>query len=61
MEKQRSIIYGRRRDILGEDVQNLILEMSDGVVDQLMDQFCQDKYADQWDVQGFNRSFESTF
>ena len=39
MEKQRSIIYGRRRDILGDDVQNLILEMSDGVVDQLMDQF----------------------
>ena len=61
MEKQRSIIYGRRRDILGDDVQNLILEMSDGVVDQLMDQFCQDKYADQWDVQGFNRSFESTY
>ena len=47
MEKQRSIIYGRRRDILGDDVQNLILEMSDGVVDQLMDQFCKDKYADQ--------------
>ena len=61
MEKQRSIIYGRRRDILGDDVQNLILEMSDGVVDQLMDQFCHDKYADQWDVQGFSRSFESTF
>jgi len=61
MEKQRSIIYGRRRDILGDDVQNLILEMSDGVVDQLMDQFCNDKYADQWDVQGFSRSFESTF
>jgi preprotein translocase subunit SecA len=61
MEKQRSIIYGRRRDILGDDVQNLVLEMSDGVVDQLMSQFCQDKYADQWDVQGFSRSFESTF
>ncbi len=61
MEKQRSIIYGRRRDILGDDVQNLVLEMSDGVVDQLMGQFCQDKYADQWDVQGFSRSFENTF
>ncbi|MBG56515.1 MAG: preprotein translocase subunit SecA [Deltaproteobacteria bacterium] len=61
MEKQRSIIYGRRRDILGNDVQNLVLEMCDGVVDQLMDQFCQNKYADQWDVQGFSRSFESTF
>ncbi len=61
MEKQRSIIYGRRRDILGNDLQNLVLEMCDGVVDQLMDQFCQNKYADQWDVQGFSRSFESTF
>ncbi len=61
MEKQRSIIYGRRRDILGNDVQNLILEMSDGVVDQLMDQFCHNKYADQWDFLGFSRSFESTF
>ena len=40
MEKQRSIIYGRRREILGEEVQNLILEMCDGVVDQLMEQHC---------------------
>ncbi len=61
MEKQRSIIYGRRREILGEGVQNLILEMCDGVVDRIMNQHCADKYADQWDVKGFNRSFESVF
>ncbi|MAW05080.1 MAG: preprotein translocase subunit SecA [Deltaproteobacteria bacterium] len=61
MEKQRSIIYGRRREILGEGVQNLILEMCDGVVDRIMNQHCADKYADQWDVKGFNRAFESIF
>ena len=61
MEKQRSIIYGRRREILGEGVQNLILEMCDGVVDRIMNQHCADKYADQWDVKGFNRAFESVF
>ena len=61
MEKQRSIIYGRRREILGEGVQNLILEMCDGVVDRIMNQHCADKYADQWDIKGFNRSFESVF
>ncbi len=61
MEKQRSIIYSRRRDILGDEVHDLILEMCDGVIDQMMDQHCQDKYADQWDVQGFNRAFESVF
>jgi len=61
MEKQRSIIYGRRREILGEGVQTLILEMCDGIVDRTMDQHCADKYADQWDVQGFNRAFEGIF
>ena len=61
MEKQRSIIYGRRREILGEGVQNLILEMCDGVVDRIMNQHCADKYADQWDVKGFNKAFESVF
>ena len=61
MEKQRSIIYGRRREILGDGVQNLILEMCDGIVDRMMDQHCADKYEDQWDVQGFNRAFEGVF
>ena len=61
MEKQRSIIYQRRREILGDDVRNLLLEMSEDVVDQLMDQYCQEKYTDQWDLQGFNRAFEAVF
>ena len=26
-----------------------------------MNQHCADKYADQWDVKGFNRAFESVF
>jgi preprotein translocase subunit SecA len=61
MEKQRSIIYGRRRDILGGEVQSLILEMCDDVVDQFFEQFCNDRHVDQWDVQGFNRAFKEFF
>ncbi|MEE3122188.1 MAG: preprotein translocase subunit SecA, partial [SAR324 cluster bacterium] len=61
MEKQRSIIYQRRREILGDDVKNLILEMSEDVVDQLLNQHCNEKYMDQWDLQGFNRAFENIF
>ena len=61
MEKQRSIIYGRRREILGDGVKDLILEMCYGIVDKLMIQHCEDKYLDQWDIQGFNRSFEGVF
>ncbi|HIL88837.1 MAG TPA: preprotein translocase subunit SecA, partial [Deltaproteobacteria bacterium] len=61
MEKQRSIIYTRRRDILGDGVQHLMLELCEDVIEQLFGQHCQEKYADQWDVQGFNRAFEQVF
>ncbi len=61
MEKQRSIIYNRRREILGGELEGLMLEMCDEVIDQLFDQFCEDKHIDQWDVQGFNRAFGEIF
>ena len=61
MEKQRSIIYGRRKEILGDGVKDLILEMSDGVFERMFEKHCEDKFADQWDVQGFNRAFEAVF
>ncbi|MDP7630387.1 MAG: preprotein translocase subunit SecA, partial [SAR324 cluster bacterium] len=54
MEKQRSIIYTRRRDILGGEVQHLMLELCEDVIEQFFNQHCHEKYADQWDVQGFN-------
>ena len=61
MEKQRSIIYGRRREILGDGVRNLILEMCYNIVDRLIEKHCSNKFVDQWDAQGFNRSFEGVF
>ena len=61
MEKQRSIIYNRRREILGGELEGLMLEMCDEVVDQLFDQFCEERHIDQWDVQGFNRAFTEVF
>ena len=61
MEKQRSIIYTRRRDILGGEVQHLMLELCEDVIEQFFNQHCHEKYADQWDVQGFNRAFEQVF
>lgn len=61
MEKQRSIIYSRRREILGDGVHELMLEMSAEVVDELFEQFCSAKYVDQWDVSGFNQAFTGVF
>ena len=61
MEKQRSIIYSRRREILGDSVQELMLEMSGDVVDELFDQHCSEKYVDQWDSSGFNQAFTNIF
>jgi preprotein translocase subunit SecA len=61
MEKQRSIIYSRRKEILGDSVQELMLEMSGDVVDELFDQHCSEKYVDQWDASGFNQAFSNIF
>ena len=61
MEKQRTIIYSRRREILGDSVQELMLEMSGDVVDELFDQHCSEKYVDQWDASGFNQAFTNIF
>jgi len=61
MEKQRSIIYSRRKEILGDSVQELMLEMSGDVVDELFDQHCSEKYVDQWDSSGFNQAFTNIF
>ena len=61
MEKQRSIIYGRRREILGDGVNNLILEMCFSIFDKFFKEHCSEKFVDQWDLQGFKRSFEGVF
>jgi preprotein translocase subunit SecA len=61
MEKQRSIIYTRRREILGDQVQELMLEMSAEVLEELFDTYCNAKYIDQWEVTGFNQAFTNIF
>ncbi|MGK5093124.1 preprotein translocase subunit SecA [Deltaproteobacteria bacterium TL4] len=61
MNRQRGIIYKRRRDILSGEIQNLLFEMSADVVEELMDEYCDHKFADQWDVQGFNKHFFQIF
>jgi preprotein translocase subunit SecA len=54
MNKQRQEIYSYRRDILsGESHKERVLGMAEDVVDDLMYSFCpEDKYHDDWDMDG---------
>ncbi len=61
MNRQRTVIYERRRSILNEATQDLLLDMMEEVSENLMDEYCGDKYVDQWDIQGFNHHYLNIF
>lgn len=61
MERQRSIIYDKRRAILGEDIHNGFLDMCAEVIERLMDEFCNEKYQDQWKREEFAQEFFHLF
>ncbi len=63
MNKQRKEIYAYRRDILsGESHKERILEMAEDVVDDLMAVYCpEDKYHDEWDMEGIADAMFGTF
>jgi preprotein translocase subunit SecA len=61
MNRQREIIYRQRRGILGEDGANILLDMLDDVVDQLMNQYCDEKHIDEWDIEGLEGEMFARF
>ena len=63
MNKQRQEIYGYRRDILsGESHRERILEMAEDVLEELMEVYCpEDKYHDDWDMNGLSDAVRGTF
>ncbi|MCP4754940.1 MAG: preprotein translocase subunit SecA [Proteobacteria bacterium] len=52
MNRQREIIYKQRRGILGEEAENVFLDMLDDIIELLLGQYCSEKYIDQWDLEG---------
>ncbi|MCZ6646122.1 MAG: preprotein translocase subunit SecA [SAR324 cluster bacterium] len=61
MNRQREIIYGQRREILGGDIENILLDMTDEVVEDIITEFAESKHLDQWDVEGLRHQYLSTF
>jgi preprotein translocase subunit SecA len=52
MNKQRTVIYDLRRDVLaGEDLREMVMEMTGEVADELARRYSDDKeYPEQWDL-----------
>ncbi|HUJ76377.1 MAG TPA: preprotein translocase subunit SecA, partial [bacterium] len=61
MNKQREVIYGQRREILGEGVETVLLDLTEDVLEDLIDEYIGEKRADEWDVEGFSAQFHAVF
>ncbi len=61
MNRQREIIYGQRREILGGEVENVLLDMADEVVEENVELHTESKYSDQWDFDGLIKQFQGGF
>jgi len=63
MNKQRKAVYGMRRQLLeGIDQKERVMEMVQGIVDQLIDMRCPDnKHPDTWDLATLRNDILSAF
>ncbi len=64
MNRQRTEIYGFRREILsgGENLRERIRAMMEDAVDSLLDVYCpEDKHATEWDIKGLKEAFYGIF
>jgi len=63
MNKQRTEIYGFRREILkGEGLRERIFDLIDDVAEELLGIYCpEDRHAEQWDVKGLKDAFFGIF
>ncbi|MDA8089949.1 MAG: preprotein translocase subunit SecA [Nitrospiraceae bacterium] len=64
MNRQRTEIYGFRREILsgGENLRERIHTMMEDAVDALLDIYCpEDKHATEWDIKGLKDAFYGMF
>ncbi|MEE2987299.1 MAG: preprotein translocase subunit SecA [Nitrospinota bacterium] len=63
MNKQREVIYALRKDIIsGENQKELLIEMSEEVIDFFLDDIAHEKlYPEEWDIEVLNEIMEKQF
>ncbi|HSO93763.1 MAG TPA: preprotein translocase subunit SecA [Candidatus Dormibacteraeota bacterium] len=62
MNKQREIIYGERRKVLeGADLRELVLSWVRKVVEDAVNEHCQSRHPDNWDLQALVAQLQTVF
>ncbi len=61
MNRQREIIYARRRQILSPDVENTFLDMADELMEQLVLQHTEGISPSEWELQELSEEFLNIF
>ncbi len=62
MNKQREIIYGERRKVLeGADLRELVLSWVRKVIKDAVDERCQSRHPDNWDLEGLIEQLSAVF
>ena len=62
MNKQREIIYGERRKVLeGADLRELVLSWVHKVVEDAVNEHCQSRHPDNWDLQALVAQLQTVF
>lgn len=62
MNRQRMVIYEQRRAVLeGEDMKDEVLEWIDEVVAATVEQFTQEEYSEEWDLEGLVKQMATLY
>jgi preprotein translocase subunit SecA len=62
MNRQRMVIYEQRRAVLeGEDMKEQVLEWIDEVVAATVEQFTQEEYSEEWDLEGLVKQMATLY
>ncbi|PCI30304.1 MAG: preprotein translocase subunit SecA [SAR324 cluster bacterium] len=61
MNRQREIIYRQRRRLLGEETEEVFLDMVDEILENIFDQYCNEKFTDEWDFEGLHQELYTIF
>jgi preprotein translocase subunit SecA len=62
MNTQRKVIYEQRRAVLeGEDMSEKVREWIDEVIEHTVDEFTQEEYAEEWDLEGLVKQMAALY
>ncbi|MDH5561666.1 MAG: preprotein translocase subunit SecA, partial [Deltaproteobacteria bacterium] len=61
MNRQREIIYQHRRRILGDQTEEVFLDIIEDLVESMLESYCDDHKIDEWDLVGLEKEIFAIF